>query len=75
MHYHVDLSKKTDLILVASLVDKATNLGGLARTSEIFGVRELVVSNLRVTKDPNFVSLSVTAHKWLHMTEVRRLFK
>lgn len=30
------------LILVATLVDKGTNLGGISRTCEIFNVKELV---------------------------------
>lgn len=33
------LRKRSDLIVIASLVNKAPNLGGLARTSEVFNVR------------------------------------
>ena len=35
-------SNNQGLILVASLVDKGTNLGGISRTCEIFNVKELV---------------------------------
>ncbi|XP_022088636.1 probable methyltransferase TARBP1 [Acanthaster planci] len=63
-------SRKDSLILVASLIDKAPNLGGLCRTSQIFGVSTLVVGNLRVTTDKIFQTLSVTAEKWLPIIEV-----
>ncbi len=35
------------------------NLGGLTRTSEIFAVKTLVVSSLRVKKDPVFTSVGM----------------
>ncbi|XP_014671014.1 PREDICTED: probable methyltransferase TARBP1 [Priapulus caudatus] len=59
------------LVLVASLIDKPTNLGGLCRTCEIFGVSEYVVGNMKYVEDPRFKSLSVTAEKWIPITEVR----
>lgn len=43
-----------DLVVVASLIDKAPNLGGLCRTSEIFGVRKLVIGSAEIMKDHNF---------------------
>ncbi|XP_071794760.1 probable methyltransferase TARBP1 isoform X2 [Asterias amurensis] len=65
-----DRSSGGSLVLVASLVNKAPNLGGLCRTSQIFGVSTFVVSSLRATEDKNFKSVSVTAEKWLPMIEV-----
>ncbi|XP_064599728.1 LOW QUALITY PROTEIN: probable methyltransferase TARBP1 [Liolophura sinensis] len=59
------------LILVTSLIEKIPNLGGLCRTSEIFGVSEFVIGNLQNVNDRAFQSLSVTAHKWLPVTEVK----
>ena len=44
---------------------------GLARTCEIFGVSELVLSNIKVLEEKQFQSLSVTAEKWLSITEVQ----
>ena len=43
---------------------------GLARTCEIFGVSELVLSNIKVLEEKQFQSLSVTAERWLNITEV-----
>lgn len=43
---------------------------GLCRTCEIFGVNELVVSNLKLLEEKQFQSLSVTAEKWIKITEV-----
>merc|ERR1719445_1814875 len=58
-----------DLIVVASLIDKAPNLGGLCRTSEILGVGSLVVNSKSVIKDKEFSSVSVTAENWVPIVE------
>uniref|UniRef100_A0A7M4FGM8 TAR (HIV-1) RNA binding protein 1 n=1 Tax=Crocodylus porosus TaxID=8502 RepID=A0A7M4FGM8_CROPO len=59
------------LIVVASLIDKPTNLGGLCRTSEIFGASALVVGSLRYIHDKQFQQLSVSAEQWLPLLEVK----
>lgn len=43
---------------------------GLCRTCEIFGVSELVLGNIKVLEEKEFQSLSVTAEKWITVTEV-----
>ncbi|KAH9519623.1 hypothetical protein Btru_003171 [Bulinus truncatus] len=58
------------LVLVTSLIDKIPNLGGLCRTSEIFGVSEFVIGNLTHVEDRMFQNLSVSAQKWITITEV-----
>lgn len=64
-------STNSTLIVVASLIDKSTNLGGLCRTSEIFGASALVVSNIHCVNDKQFQALSVSAEQWLTVIEVR----
>uniref|UniRef100_A0A8C5NMY6 tRNA (guanosine(18)-2'-O)-methyltransferase TARBP1 n=1 Tax=Junco hyemalis TaxID=40217 RepID=A0A8C5NMY6_JUNHY len=59
------------LIVVASLIDKPTNLGGLCRTSEIFGASALVVGSLHYIQDKQFQHLSVSAEQWLPLVEVK----
>uniref|UniRef100_A0A3P8V522 tRNA (guanosine(18)-2'-O)-methyltransferase TARBP1 n=1 Tax=Cynoglossus semilaevis TaxID=244447 RepID=A0A3P8V522_CYNSE len=59
------------LLVVASLIDKPTNLGGLCRTCEIFGASALVLDNLRHINDKNFQSLSVSSELWLPLLEVK----
>ncbi|XP_002717373.2 probable methyltransferase TARBP1 isoform X1 [Oryctolagus cuniculus] len=59
------------LIVVASLIDKATNLGGLCRTCEVFGASVLAVGNLQCVSDKQFQHLSVSAEQWLPLVEVR----
>lgn len=59
------------LIVVASLLDKAPNLAGLARSAEAFGAQALTVADLRLTKTPLFESVSVTAEQWVDVCEVR----
>ncbi|KAM8814473.1 putative methyltransferase TARBP1 isoform 2-T2 [Rhynchonycteris naso] len=59
------------LIVVASLIDKPTNLGGLCRTCEVFGASVLVVSNLQCVHNKQFQHLSVSAEQWLPLVEVK----
>ncbi|XP_075555672.1 tRNA (guanosine(18)-2'-O)-methyltransferase TARBP1 isoform X2 [Dermacentor variabilis] len=65
--------KKTGdgLIVVASLIDRIPNLGGLCRTCEVFGVNEFVVGSLKYLEDRNFQGLSVSAEKWITISEVK----
>ncbi|XP_076800075.1 tRNA (guanosine(18)-2'-O)-methyltransferase TARBP1-like isoform X2 [Clavelina lepadiformis] len=60
------------LILVASLITKPSNLGGLTRSCEVFGAECLVVHSLSCMEDKLYQSLAVTAHKWMKMEEVKR---
>ncbi|XP_063048318.1 probable methyltransferase TARBP1 [Engraulis encrasicolus] len=59
------------LLVVASLIDKPTNLGGLCRTCEIFGASGLVLDSLRHVSDKQFQALSVSSELWLPIMEVR----
>ena len=59
------------LIIFASLVDKIPNLGGLARTGEVFGASALIVPDARVTADPLFQFTSLDAEQLLPIFEVR----
>ncbi|CAF0979391.1 unnamed protein product [Rotaria sordida] len=63
--------KRSQLIVVASLIDKQANLGGLCRTGEIFGIKELVIGSVRILEDQQFLNLSMTAHKWLRIKQVQ----
>ncbi|XP_051773539.1 probable methyltransferase TARBP1 isoform X2 [Ctenopharyngodon idella] len=68
----VRLGKLTSsLLVVASLIDKPTNLGGLCRTCEIFGAKALVLDSLRHINDKQFQALSVSSELWLPMVEVK----
>lgn len=58
------------LVLVASLLDKAPNLGGLARTAEIFSAESLVVGDLSIRDNDVFKTVSVTAGNWVPMQQV-----
>ncbi|XP_050094345.1 uncharacterized protein LOC126577025 [Anopheles aquasalis] len=59
------------LIVIASLVNRAPNLGGLARTSEIFAVKQLVINSLQDIDNKEFQALSMTAEKWLSIGELK----
>jgi tRNA G18 (ribose-2'-O)-methylase SpoU len=62
---------KEGLIVVASLVSRHPNLGGLARTCEIFSVQQYVMNSLRDTEDKQFMALSMSAEKWLNLGELK----
>lgn len=59
------------LIVVASFINRPPNLGGIARTCEIFGVKALVIANLDCIKDKEFQCLSVSAERWINMLQVK----
>lgn len=56
-HLFLFQKNKSQLIIVASLIDKLPNLGGMARTSEVFGVNTLVVDSLRHLQSTQFQGL------------------
>lgn len=62
--------KRTPLIVVASLVDKAPNLGGICRLCDVLGAGLLTVHDLRVKNSPQFKSVAVTADRWMPMDAV-----
>ncbi|XP_040584024.1 probable methyltransferase TARBP1 [Lepeophtheirus salmonis] len=61
-----------NLILVASLIDKLPNLGGLCRTSEIFGIGGLVLNCIKSAEEKEFQNLSVSSQNWVKLIEVRK---
>ena len=60
----------TELIVVATLVEKVTNTAGLCRSAEVFGAKKLVVPSMNVLRDSQFSTMSVTAEKWIDIEEV-----
>ncbi|SSD60820.1 related to tRNA (guanosine(18)-2'-O)-methyltransferase [Saccharomycodes ludwigii] len=63
--------ERSDLIVVASLVDKPPNLGGICRLCDVLGVGLLTVNDIRVKTHPQFKNVAVTADHWMPMEEVR----
>lgn len=63
-------STNSMLIVVASLIDKVTNLGGLARTCQVFGASTLVVDSLSCVEKREFTALSMSAEKHQYIIEV-----
>jgi len=70
--YH-DFSKKRkrhDIIVVASLIDKAPNLGGLTRTCEIFNIGALTIPNESFLKDTAFLRAAASGEKWMPLLSI-----
>lgn len=63
--------QSTKLIINASLLNKTTNLGGLVRTAEVFGLEALILGNAAFVLDPSFKAMSMTADMWLKIEEVQ----
>lgn len=59
-----------ELVVCASLLERVPNVAGLARTCEIFAASKLIISDLRMLKDPLFDQISSSAGKWIQMEEV-----
>lgn len=61
---------RSDLIVVASLVDKAPNLGGICRLCDVLGAGLMTLHDLKIKNHPQFKSVAVTADYWMPMIEV-----
>ncbi|KAF2742199.1 hypothetical protein M011DRAFT_293158 [Sporormia fimetaria CBS 119925] len=63
--------RPASVILVASLIDNPTNLGGLSRISESFGLEALCINSLAHVGSKDFQSTAVTSHKHLPIHELK----
>lgn len=62
--------KRSDLIVISSLVDKPPNLGGICRLCDVLGVGLMTIHDLRIKKHPQFKNVAVTADNWMPMIEL-----
>lgn len=62
--------QKHPLIICASLLSKAPNLGGVARTAEIFAAHSLVIADMTLINKDSFQATSVGAADWIDIEEV-----
>jgi tRNA guanosine-2'-O-methyltransferase len=64
-------AQRGKLIVVASLIDKAPNLAGMARTCEVFQATELIVANKeKLLKDEVFKQVAVSADRYEHAANI-----
>ncbi|KAL5279983.1 TARBP1 family protein [Megaselia abdita] len=63
-----------EMIVVASLIDKIPNLGGIARSCEVLGIENLVISSLKFCEGTEFRNVSMTAEKYLNLSEMKPKF-
>lgn len=68
---HLQTKQPASVILIASLIDNPTNLGGLSRISESFGLETLYINDIRKTAHKDFKATSVTSEKHLPIKELR----
>lgn len=62
---------RSDLIVVASLVDKPPNLGGICRLCDVLGAGTLTLHDMKVKEHQQFKNVAVTADHWMPMVEVK----
>ncbi|CAO1431213.1 unnamed protein product [Diamesa serratosioi] len=65
------MKARSELTVVASLVSRPPNVGGLARTCEVFGAENFIIDSLKIIENTEFKALSKTAEKWLKITEIK----
>ncbi|GMM32276.1 tRNA (guanosine(18)-2'-O)-methyltransferase [Martiniozyma asiatica (nom. inval.)] len=63
--------KRSQLIVVSSLVDKPPNLGGICRLCDCLGAGWMTMDDMSVMSNPEFKSVAVTADRWMPMLEVK----
>ncbi|KAF2734468.1 hypothetical protein EJ04DRAFT_493376 [Polyplosphaeria fusca] len=63
--------RPSSVILIASLIDNPTNLGGLSRIAESFGFEALYIDSLKHTASKEFQATAVTSHKHLPIEELK----
>lgn len=68
---HLQAKQPASVILVASLIDNPTNLGGLSRISESFGLETLYINDIKKTAHKDFKATSVTSEKHLPIKELK----
>jgi tRNA guanosine-2'-O-methyltransferase len=67
----VQNQRPASVVLVASLIDNPTNLGGLSRISESFGLEALYIDDVRQTAHKDFKATSVTSEKHFPIRELK----
>jgi tRNA guanosine-2'-O-methyltransferase len=67
----VQSARPASVIIVASLIDNPTNLGGLSRISESFGLEALYIHDIRQTAHKDFKATSVTSEKHLSIRDLK----
>lgn len=55
--YDIEKKKEAGLVVVASLISRSANLGGLSRTCEIFAAEKLILDSLKHTENKEFQAL------------------
>lgn len=65
------ITRPASVILIASLIDNPTNLGGLSRISESFGLEALYIDDLKKVAHKDFKATSVTSEKHFPIRELK----
>jgi tRNA guanosine-2'-O-methyltransferase len=63
--------RPASVMLVASLIDNPTNLGGLSRIAESFGLEALYIDDLKKVAHKDFKATSVRSEKHLAINELK----
>ncbi|CAN9300472.1 unnamed protein product [Alternaria alternata] len=65
--------RPASVMLIASLIDNPTNLGGLSRISESFGLESLYIDDLKKVAHKDFKATSVRSEKHLSIKELKEV--
>lgn len=62
--------RRLPMVVCASLLDRAPNIGGLTRTCEVFGLEAITIADKKVMQTKDYTAVAVTAEKWIRTLEV-----
>ncbi|RMZ71350.1 hypothetical protein GMOD_00005892 [Pyrenophora seminiperda CCB06] len=65
--------RPASVLMIASLIDNPTNLGGLSRISESFGLEALYIDDLKKVAHKDFKATSVRSEKHLAIRELKEV--
>lgn len=62
--------RRLPMVVCASLLDRAPNIGGLTRTCEVMGLESIAIDNLKIMQSKDYTAVAVTADKWIRTEAV-----
>lgn len=62
--------KRSQMIVIASLINQPPNLGGICRLCDVLGAELLTVNDIKIKSHPQFKKVAVTADRWMPMQQV-----
>lgn len=66
----ISSTRRLPMIVCASFIEKAPNIGGLTRTSEVFGLESIAINDMSIMNSKEYTAVAVTAERWIRTDHV-----